>query len=107
MNYEEDYTVEKVNLGTWKKIIKTVFDDKKSVFLLFLFAVIMGFIDMTMTLFNAYAIDNFFEKGNYETVTPFIILYVIAAIIMGFSVWGFIYQAGKIEVKTNYKLRKE
>ena len=107
MNYEEDYTVEKVNLGTWKKIIKTVFDDKKSVFLLFLFAVIMGFIDMTMTLFNAYAIDNFFEKGNYETVTPFIILYVLAAIIMGFSVWGFIYQAGKIEVKTNYKLRKE
>lgn len=107
MHYEEEYTVEKVNLGTWKKIIKTVFDDKKSVFFLFFFAIIMGFIEMTMTLFNAYAIDNFFEKGNYGTVVPFIILYVLAAIIMGFSVWGFIYQAGKIEVKTNYKLRKE
>ena len=107
MHYEEEYTVEKVNLGTWKKILKTVFDDKKSVFFLFFFAVIMGFIDMTMTLFNAYAIDNFFEKGNYETLPIFITLYVLAAFIMGFSVWGFIYQAGKIEVKTNYRLRKE
>ncbi len=107
MHYEEEYTVEKVNLGTWKKILKTVFDDKKSVFFLFFFAVIMGFIDMTMTLFNAYAIDNFFEKGNYETLPIFITLYALAAFIMGFSVWGFIYQAGKIEVKTNYRLRKE
>lgn len=107
MHYEEEYTVEKVNLGTWKKILKTVFDDKKSVFFLFFFAVVMGFIDMTMTLFNAYAIDNFFEKGNYETLPIFITLYVLAAFIMGFSVWGFIYQAGKIEVKTNYRLRKE
>ena len=62
---------------------------------------------MTMTLFNAYAIDNFFEKGNYETLPIFITLYALAAFIMGFSVWGFIYQAGKIEVKTNYRLRKE
>lgn len=107
MHYEEEYTVEKVNLGTWKKILQTVFDDKKSVFFLFFFAVVMGFIDMTMTLFNAYAIDNFFEKGNYETLPIFITLYVLAAFIMGFSVWGFIYQAGKIEVKTNYRLRKE
>ena len=82
MNYEEDYT-EKVTSGQ-EKDLKT-FLMIKSVYSFFGYK---GFIDMTMTLFNAYAIDNFFEKGNYETVTPFIILYVIAAIIMGFFQFG-------------------
>ena len=107
MHYEEEYIQEKVRFSTWRKIIKTVFSDKKSVIMLFIFALILGVIEMGMTIFNKYAIDTFFTEKNYDTVLPFSILYVLAAFLFGFSVWGFIYQAGKLEVLTNYKLRKE
>ena len=107
MHYEDDFQDSKVNLGTWKKIIKTVFHNKKTVTGLIFFAVLMAVVDMLFTLFSAYAIRTFFEAQDYTHLTPFIILIILDAVLLGFSVWGFIRLAGKIEVETNYKLRKE
>ncbi len=105
--YEEDFQDSKVNLKTWNKIIKTVFHSKKTVFGLMSFAVLMGIVDILFTLFSAYAIKTFFEAQDYTHLNLFIILIIIDAFLLGFSVWGFIRLAGKIEVETNYRLRKE
>lgn len=107
MHYEEENQESQVNLGTWKKIIKTVFHNKRTIFWLLFFAVFMGLFDMLFTLFSAYAIKNFFELGDFTHVNLFIVLIVLEAFLLGFSVWGFIRLAGKIEVETNYRLRKE
>ncbi len=107
MHYEEDLGFEKVNFNTWKKILKIVFSDKKSILLLFMFVILMGIIDVSMTLINKYAIDVFFEKREYQTFVPFVFVSIGLAICFGFLIWGFIYQASKIEVMVNYKLRKE
>ncbi|MGI6360458.1 MAG: ABC transporter transmembrane domain-containing protein [Acholeplasmatales bacterium] len=105
--YEEDFQDSKVNLKTWNKIIKTVFHRKKTVFGLIFFAILMGIVDILFTLFSAYAIKTFFEVQDYTHLNLFIVLIVLDAVLLGFSVWGFIRLAGKIEVETNYRLRKE
>jgi ATP-binding cassette subfamily B protein len=108
MNYEEqDFQTEKVNLNTWKKIIETVFKSKKSVILMIMFVVLLSLLDAVTPLLNRYAIDVFFREREFSTLVPFIILNFIVALGFGLSVWGFIYQAGKIEVAVNYELRKQ
>lgn len=108
MNYEEqDFQTEKVNLKTWKKIIETVFKSKKNVFLMVMFVVILSLLDAVTPLLNRYAIDVFFREKEFSTLVPFVILNFLVALGFGLSVWGFIYQAGKIEVAVNYELRKQ
>lgn len=108
MNYEEqDFQTEKVNLNTWKKIIETVFKLKRNVFLMITFVVILSLLDAVTPLLNRYAIDVFFREKDFGTLIPFIIINLIVAVGFGLSVWGFIYQAGKIEVAVNYELRKQ
>lgn len=108
MNYEEqDFQTEKVNLNTWKKIIQTVFKSKKSVFLMIMFVVLLSLLDAITPLLNRYAIDVFFREKDFSTLGLFIILNLLVALGFGLSVWGFIYQAGKIEVAVNYELRKQ
>jgi ATP-binding cassette, subfamily B, bacterial len=108
MNYEEqDFQTEKVNLNTWKKIIETVFKSKKSVILMIMFVVMLSLLDAVTPLLNRYAIDVFFREKEFSTLIPFIILNFLVALGFGLSVWGFIYQAGKIEVAVNYELRKQ
>lgn len=108
MNYEEqDFQTEKVNLNTWKKIIETVFKSKKSVILMIMFVVLLSLLDAVTPLLNRYAIDVFFREKEFSTLIPFIILNFLVALGFGLSVWGFIYQAGKIEVAVNYELRKQ
>lgn len=108
MDYEEkDFGKQKVNYATWKKIIKTVFTDKKSVVLLLTFVVLLGIIESATPLLNRYAIDVFFEDKDYSTLNPYIVINVVISLLFGLSVWGFIYQAGKLEVNTNYILRKQ
>lgn len=108
MNYEEqDFQTEKVNLNTWKKIIQTVFKSKKSVFLMIMFVVLLSLLDAITPLLNRYAIDVFFREKDFSTLGLFIVLNLLVALGFGLSVWGFIYQAGKIEVAVNYELRKQ
>ncbi|MDX9808216.1 MAG: ABC transporter ATP-binding protein [Acholeplasma sp.] len=108
MNYEEqDFQTEKVNLKTWKKIIETVFKSKKNVFLMVMFVVILSLLDAVTPLLNRYAIDVFFREKEFSTLVPFVMLNFLVALGFGLSVWGFIYQAGKIEVAVNYELRKQ
>lgn len=108
MNYEEqDFSTEKVNLNTWKKIIETVFKSKKNVILMIMFVIMLSLLDAITPLLNRYAIDVFFREKDFGTLVPFIILNMLVALGFGLSVWGFIYQAGKIEVAVNYELRKQ
>lgn len=105
MQYEETYE-SKVDLKTWKKLIKFVFSDKKAAPLI-IYGIIMGLSDISMTLFSAYALDAYFEKGNYNSLPIFIVLLVFSAFLLGFSVWGFLVKAAEVEIETNYKLRRE
>lgn len=106
MNYEDDY-LKKVNYQIWKKILKVVFKEKKTAILLVVVVVFTGILDISIPLFGAYAIDTYFDKKIFTTLPLYITLLFISAFLLGLSVWAFISLATKIEVETNYQLRKK
>jgi ATP-binding cassette, subfamily B, bacterial len=107
MDYEQQDDRQKVQLGTWKKIISIVFKSKKHFILLIMFASFLALLDGAIPLLNRYAIDTFFIAGEYETWPYFVVANLLLALGFGLSVWGFIKQAGIIEAETSYELRKQ
>ncbi len=108
MHHEDDNDVQyKVQLSTWKKIIGIVFQSKKRIFLLIFFSSFVAVLDALIPLVNRYAIDVFFVEGDYSTWPYFVAVNLMIAAGFGFSVWGFIRQAGIIEAETSYELRRQ
>ncbi len=108
MHHEDDNDVQyKVQLSTWKKIIGIVFQSKKRIFLLIFFSSFVAVLDALIPLVNRYAIDVFFVEGDYSTWPYFVAVNLLIAAGFGFSVWGFIRQAGIIEAETSYELRRQ
>lgn len=110
-SFEEKDFEEKINLGIWKKIIKTIWLDKKSLIGLCCMVSLLAVLDVVYPLFNKYAIDHYFVENaaaaNFNDVTFFIVSYIVWAFGYLISVTGFLYFAGQIEVKTAYQLRKQ
>ncbi|MBQ3253887.1 MAG: ABC transporter ATP-binding protein [Acholeplasmatales bacterium] len=98
----------KMSNHPWKKIIKTVL--KKPVFVvgLIIFVVLLALLDVVYPLLNQYAIKEYFgDNPNFDNVTIFIVGYLVLALMYGFTVFGFLFFAGRIEAHTSYELRKE
>ena len=98
----------KMSNHPWKKIIKTVL--KKPVFVvgLIIFVVLLALLDVVYPLLNQYAIKQYFgDNPNFDNVTIFIVGYLVLALMYGFTVFGFLFFAGRIEAHTSYELRKE
>ena len=108
MHHEDDQDIQyKVKFSTWKKIISIVFQSKKHLVMLAIYAASLALLDAIIPLFNRYAIDNFFVDGNYETWPIYIVANLLLAAGFGFCVWGFIKEAGIIEAETSYELRRQ
>jgi len=104
---EKDYSDEKINIQTWKKILAIVLKNKRPLVLMILSVVLLTICDVLFPILNKFAVDNFFSNGEYTYATPFIVAAVVLAILLGFSIWAFIYFAGQVEVKTSYELRRQ
>ena len=69
--------------------------------------IMIGILDAVFPLINRYAIDVYFIGGDYSTWPYFIAFNIIVALAFGFSIWGFVYQAGIIEAETSFELRRQ
>ena len=98
----------KINNHPWRKIIKTVMKKPSLVIGLISFVVLLSILDVVYPLLNQYAIKQYFgDNPNFNNATIFIVGYLILALIYGFTVFAFLFFAGRIEVHTAYELRKE
>lgn len=102
---EVDYSNK--NVKPWKKIISIVLRDKKNVILLVSSVFMLAIADLAYPLLNQYALETFIEKQIFDNAIPFIIFYVVFAILYGVIVALFILAANKIEIKVAYQLREE
>ena len=92
----------------WKKIFKTVFKHKGPVIGLIISVVFLALLDTLYPFINKYALDHYFgENPVFDNIHLFMIFYVIVALLYGFTIFSFIFFAGKVEVNTSYELRKE
>lgn len=96
------------NNHPWRKIIKTVFKKPGYAIGLISFVVLLALLDVIYPLLNQYAINQYFsDNPNFNNVTIFIVGYLILALFYGFTVFGFLFFAGRIEAHTAYELRRE
>jgi ATP-binding cassette subfamily B protein len=108
MEDQELYSAEHFDLESWKRILKIIVKDKKSLVLMLLAVIVMTCIDIGYPLLNKYALETFFsETPNFDSVPFFIILYSLIALSMGVSVWAFIRAAAKVVERTTFEIRMQ
>lgn len=104
----DDIVQSKTDSHPWRRIIKTVFKNKRYAIGLILSVIFLAALDVLYPLLNQYAISNYFsENPKFDTVTIFIVGYIIMALLYGSAIFSFLFFAGRVEVSTSYELRKE
>ena len=104
----EELETEKINLKTWKKLLKVILKSKKVLWKMIIAVIIMTCVDIGYPLLNKYALETFFgENPDFSNRYLFFGLYALVAVAMGFSVWAFIRAAAQVEEQTTYDIRIE
>ena len=97
---------DKFNLSTWKDFFKYLKPYKKDFLILIGLNVLLGAMDSSFPLLSKYAIDNFVETKNLNGMGYFASFYFAAILLMSIIIYLFIAQAGKLETKIAYDIRK-
>ena len=103
---EEEYTDSKFDIAVWKKIFSYIRPFRRNLILGILAAVVLAAIDTIYPLINKYAIDEIIESGSLEKLPYFILFYIVIMFVIGFMVYGFIINAGQVNQKLSFTLRK-
>jgi len=108
MNYfeEEEYTNSKFDITVWKKIFKMMAPFKRHMIIGVIAASFLALTDVIYPQINAYAI-RLAEAGDISKIPLFIGIYIVMMITIGSMVYVFIMQAGTVQRKLSYSLRKQ
>lgn len=107
MDFEEQDYTKGFDLSLWKKIFVYVMRHKNHLFLLILSTVATSFIDSFLPQLDRYAIDTFITGRNLDTLPYFIAIYVVVLLMFSAAVFMFVYQAGRLQTKIVYDVRKD
>ncbi len=108
MNYyeEEEYQDSKFDIKIWLKIFSYMKPFKKNVIIGVMAAIVLAATDTIYPLINKYAIDEIINTGNLEKLPYFIGFYIILMFVIGSMVYTFIINAGQVQQKLSFSLRK-
>ena len=109
MNYfeEEEYTESKFDKNVWIKIFKMMKPFRKHFYLGLMSVGILALIDAIYPQINRYAIQDMANNGDLSKLPFFIGAYIIIMILIGSNVYFFIIQAGTVQRKLSFALRRE
>ena len=107
MNYYEEESYSSFNIKPWLKLRKFFKPYTRKLQGLILFMLITALMDLSIPLFQKYAVDSFIAKDTTEGISSFIALYSAALVTMAVSVTAFIRQAVVVEMHIGMDLRKE
>ncbi|MCB2294703.1 ABC transporter ATP-binding protein/permease [Clostridium algoriphilum] len=99
-------SIEKIDIGIWRKLYKYLSEFKNGLMFLALLMVGVAGIDVVMPLLTKYAIDNFIVKKTVDGLTIFAIVFFCVIVFQALNVRLFILNAGKIETHLAYHIRK-
>ena len=105
--YEEDSSYKSFNIKTWAKLGRFFLPYSKKIAGIVVFMLITAVMDLSIPLFQKYAVDNFIVKNSTENLGTFVALYGAALIIMAVSVIIFARFAIVVEMHIGKDLRKE
>jgi len=106
--HEEDYTVSKVKLSTWKKILKLLVNNKSRFIILIITSIFLGVLDIVNSQLIRWALEDFVGSSTISNMFYlFCALSLLFSFTFGFCVFLFIKKAGEIEAYTSYELRRQ
>ena len=104
---EKEYNTESLDAGLWKKIINLLGSQKKNLYWLMFFMIIVAILDVVFPYFNKIAIDYFaVGKGTTTQLVIFGVSYLLLLAVQAFMVYKFICQSGIVETDFSYQVRK-
>ncbi len=108
MNYfdEEEYTESKFDFSIWKKIFSYTKSFRKHLYIGISAAVVLALVDVIYPQINRYAIT-MAQNGDLSKLPHFILVYIVIMVVIGSMVYLFIMQAGQVQQKLSYTLRKK
>jgi len=107
MNYYEEECYSSFNIKPWLKLGRFFKPYTKKLLGIILFMFITALMDLSIPLFQKYAVDSFIAKDTTEGINSFIALYAAVLVTMAISVNIFIRLAIVVEMHIGMDLRKE
>ena len=104
---EKEYQGQKINLGTWKKILSFAARKKKYIYWALIFGALTGILDLFTSLFSRWAIDDFIAKRTLEGFHWYIIAYVTVQTLFAVFTVGFSISCGKLEANLTADIRQD
>ncbi len=103
---EQDYT-KRFDASLWLKLLKIAKPYHKNLWMVVGFMSFSAILDVLMPRLNAYAIDHFIARQTTEGLFGFGALYVLMTVVQVVTIFGFIYNSGKVETGTCALIRKK
>ena len=105
---EQEYNTESFDRSLWQRISKLLFVHKKQLFYMFLIVALVAIADVIFPILNRIAIDSFTQGqwGN-EQLLWFGGAYFALVVVQAFNIYGFIRQAGRVEMDFAYDVRQK
>ena len=107
MNYYEEESYRSFNIKPWLKLKRFFKPYTKNLTGLTILMLVTALMDLSIPLFQKYAVDNFIAKSTTEGLTAFIGAYGAVLTVMALSVTLFIRLAIVVEMHIGKDLRKE
>lgn len=107
MNYYEEESYSSFNIKPWLKLGRFFKPYTGKLLGIIFFMFITALMDLSIPLFQKYAVDSFIAKNTTEGINGFIALYTAVLVIMAISVNIFIRLAIVVEMHIGMDLRKE
>ncbi len=105
--YEDDSTYKSFNIKPWLKLGKFFKPYGKKMTAIVIFMLVTAAMDLSLPLFQKYAVDTFIVPGTTQGLEKFIVVYVAALLVMTASVNIFARLAITVEMHIGKDLRKE
>lgn len=107
MDFEEVDFTERRTKGLWKRMYHYAMQHKKLVLITLLIMGVTAACDVLFPLLSRYAINNFIVPQSTDGLVAFIAVLALVILVSASSVYGFIKNAGLLEMRISYTIRKE
>lgn len=105
--YEEENTYKSFNINTWIRLNRFFKPYSKKLIVILVFMVLSAMIDLSIPLFQKYAVDNFIVKKSTDGLVNFAVVYAIFLSLAAVSINIFARVAITVEMHVGKDLRKE
>ena len=104
---EKEYQGQKINFGTWKRILGFAARKRKYIYWALFFGALTGILDLCTSLFSRWAIDGFIANRTLAGFPWFIAAYVTVQTLFAVFTVGFSIACGKLEANLTADIRQD